>query len=370
MNDCFNNEYNLNIENYQNFSYLSLYSEDNNDNDYDIKNNNIFPITYKFNRVNHLIQEEKTTAFKTNNQYYYYDNLAQPIDNEEKNGIPPFFSLDKIIEIFDKEIIDSNIKKQIIEGKTFVENSLGYNYMEYTKKKRKRNEDTFNNFYVIVDKKDKRGRKTNNSHRNIHDKNKPDNIIKKIKAILFKSSLTFVNNILNLNKQKKLLKLDYNKYVNRLKSEENLNLLKMSLKEFFSQDISKKYSTKEKKPDHNKIIIDNLINDIMAQKEENIKDNINYKTIMFIFNITFEDFIDIYTYKKSLDDLLNDYKINKNEIDYMRIKNNIRGINDIFKDITKKNEGKYFSMFIFYLYNYKRWFYLRKCRNLPLDEKK
>ena len=74
----------------------------------------------------------------------------------------------------------------------------------------------------------------------------------------------------------------------------------MSLKEFFSREISKKYSTKEKKSDHNKIIIDNLINDIMAQKEENIKDNINYKTIMFIFNITFEDFIDIYTYKKSL----------------------------------------------------------------------
>ena len=179
-----------------------------------------------------------------------------------------------------------------------------------------------------------------------------------------------MNNILNLTEQKKLLKLDYDKYVNRLKREENLNLLKMSLKEFFSQDISKKYNTKEKKPDHNKIIIDNLINDIMAQKEENIKDNINYKTIMFIFNITFEDFIDIYTYKKSLDDLLNDYKINKNEIDYMRIKNNIRGINDISKDITKKNEGKYFSLFIFYLYNYKRWFCLRKCRNLPLDEKK
>ena len=370
MNDCFNNEYNLNIESYQNFSYLSLYSEDNNDNEYDIKNNNIFSITCKFNRVNHLIQEEKTTAFKTNNQYYYYNILEQPMDNEEKEGIPPFFSLDKIIEIFDKEIMDSNIKKQIIEGKTFVENSLGYNYMEYTKKKRKRNEDTFKNFYVIVDKKDKRGRKTNNNHRNIHDKNKPDNIIKKIKAILFKSSLTFVNNILNMNEQKKLLKLDYDKYVNTLKREEELNLLKMSLKEFFSREISKKYNTKEKKPDHNKIIIDNLINDIMAQKEENIKDNINYKTIMFIFNITFEDFIDIYTYKKSLDDLLNDYKINKNEIDYMRIKNNIRGINDISKDITKKNEGKYFSLFIFYLYNYKRWFYLRKCRNLPLDEKK
>ena len=230
MNDYFNIEYNLNNESYTNsFSFsLSFHSEENNVNDCDIKNNNILPIPSKFNITNNLIQEE-TTAFKTNNKYYFYNNLAlhlaQPMDNKEKNGIPPFFSLDKIIEIFDKEIIDSNIKKQIIEGKTFVENSLGYNYMEYTKKKRKRNEDTFKNFYVIVDKKDKRGRKTNNSHRNIHDKNKPDNIIKKIKAILFKSSLTFVNNILNMNEQKKLLKLDYDKYVNTLKREEELNLL-------------------------------------------------------------------------------------------------------------------------------------------------
>ena len=158
MNDCFNIEYNLNNESYYNsFSFsLSFHSEENNVNEYDIKNDNIFPITSKFNKANNLIQEEKTTAFKTNNKDYFYNNLAQPMDNEEKNDIPPFFSLDKIIEIFDKEIIDSNIKKQIIEGKTFVENSLGYNYMEYTKKKRKRNEDTLRDFYVIVDKKDKR----------------------------------------------------------------------------------------------------------------------------------------------------------------------------------------------------------------------
>ena len=136
MNDYFNNEYNLNNESYYNsFSFsLSFHSEENNVNECDIKNN-IFPIPSKFNITNNL--EEKTTPVKTNNKDYFYNNLAQTMDNEEKNGIPPFFSLDKIIEIFDKEIIDSNIKKQIIEGKTFVENSLGYNYMEYTKKKEK-----------------------------------------------------------------------------------------------------------------------------------------------------------------------------------------------------------------------------------------
>ena len=137
MNDCFNNEYNEYNESNYNFCSFSSLSEENNVNEYDIKNNNIFPITSKFNKGYHLILEEKTTAVKTNNKDYYYNNLAPPMDNEEKEGIPPFFSLDKIIEIFDKEIIDLNLKKQIIERKTFVENSLGYNYMEYTKKKEK-----------------------------------------------------------------------------------------------------------------------------------------------------------------------------------------------------------------------------------------
>ena len=367
MYEYFSDESNQYNDSFQN--YNSLDPQENNMNIFDIKNN-IFPIIPKFNKGHHLIQEEKTTAFKTNNKDYFYNDLTQSINNEVKNNMAPFFSMDNIIEIMDKEkLIDLEIINQIIEGKVYIENFDDYEYMEFTKRKRKRQDYSFKDFNVNVEKENKRGRKTNKSGRNKHDKNKSDNIIKKIKAILFKSSLTFMNNILNMNKEKKLLKLDYYKYVNKLKKENDLNLLKMTLKDFFSQEISKKYKTKES-PEHNKIIIDNLINDIMAEKEENIKDNINYKTIMFIFNITFEDFIDIYTYKKSLDDLLNDYKINKNEIDYMRIKNNIRGINDISKDITKKNEGKYFSLFIFYLYNYKRWFYLRKCRNLPLDEKK
>ena len=102
---------------------------------------------------------------------------------------------------------------------------------------------------------------------------------------------------------------------------------------------------------------ENIINN-----EENIKEIKNNNTIMFIFNITFEDFIDIYTYKKSIDDLLGDYKINKNDIDCLKITKNIIGINQIFREIIKKNDLNYFLFFIFYLYNYKRWFHLKKSR--------
>ena len=60
----------------------------------------------------------------------------------------------------------------------------------------------------------KRGREAkdnNNNKRETHDKRSPDNIIKKVKAAIFKYTLSFLNNILkeNLKKNVKLLPLDY-----------------------------------------------------------------------------------------------------------------------------------------------------------------
>ena len=51
----------------------------------------------------------------------------------------------------------------------------------------------------------KRGReaKDNNNKRETHDKRSPDNIIKKVKAAIFKYTLSFLNNILKENLKKK-----------------------------------------------------------------------------------------------------------------------------------------------------------------------
>ena len=76
----------------------------------------------------------------------------------------------------------------------------------------------------------------------IKGKHTPDNIIKKVKAAIFKYTLSFLNNILkeNLEKNVKLLPLDY-KYVNNLQKEQDLNFLNMNLKDLFSKEISPKY---------------------------------------------------------------------------------------------------------------------------------
>ena len=59
----------------------------------------------------------------------------------------------------------------------------------------------------------------------------PDNIIKKIKSILFKYIIEFLNKLLKkVSKKIKLAKLDY-KYINKLKRKDDLLLLKIKSKE-------------------------------------------------------------------------------------------------------------------------------------------
>ena len=135
----------------------------------------------------------------------------------------------------------------------------------------------------------KRGRKTKEiKDIGIHNKMVPDNIIKKIKAKIFEYAIVFLNNILSNNKkEEKLFKLDY-KYVNRLNREQDLQYLDMKLKELFSKDISPKYIIKNRHKDFNKRYISKILN--------NQSDN----TILFVFNITFRDWLDLFTLKKNI----------------------------------------------------------------------
>jgi len=61
--------------------------------------------------------------------------------------------------------------------------------------------------------------------------------------------------------------------------------------------------------------------------------------------MSFNDWIDIFTYKK-------DWEYN---INYNWFKFNLEKIDE--------DDEEYFSRFIFYLYNYKRWFMNKKGRN-------
>ena len=139
----------------------------------------------------------------------------------------------------------------------------------------------------------KRGRKSNDiKNIGIHNKMVPDNIIKKIKAKIFEYPIIFLNNILNNHKgENKLFKLDY-KFINRLNREQDLQFLQMKLKDLFSKEISPKYITTKRQKDSNKKYIEKIL--------KNQKDN----TILFVFNMTFRDWLDLFTFKKNIKEII------------------------------------------------------------------
>ena len=121
---------------------------------------------------------------------------------------------------------------------------------------------------------------SDNNKVKVHDKYTNDNLIKKIKNLILKNLLDFINNkiynsnIGHMNSEKKLFSLQaqktntyslYFKFMNK------------NLKDIFSQ-ISEKCSNHPK--DHNKNIIDSLIND---------KDEIKKNYFTKLFSLTFSD---------------------------------------------------------------------------------
>ena len=175
----------------------------------------------------------------------------------------------------------------------------------------------------------------------------PDNIIKKIKSKIFNLVLNFINNLLYLHfKERKLLKTDYS-YVNKMNQKENLEYLDMSLRDILSFDISKKYKFKFKnQKDYNKKIIEQV------EKLENTQ------TLTFALNLSLQDFMDIFCFIKKFEDFEK-----KENIDLAALKNSFTYCDSILKEIYDCSDD-YFAFFIFFIYNYKRWFSIKKKRNI------
>ena len=195
-----------------------------------------------------------------------------------------------------------------------------------------------------------------------HNRMASDNIIKKIKAGNFKYLAQFLNNVINYRKtpkeNNKIFKIDYC-YINQLNREKDLRYLNMPLKDLFSLlDVSPKY--KNINIQSNKIYIKRLLN---GQTDEAIK---------FAFNMTFRDWLDIFSFKKEVKDLLNEYNIrDDNDTVCKKIKESLVGVDDLLNNLVKKEENKkYFSNFTFYLYNYEYWFFKKKGRKSKRNNKK
>ena len=210
----------------------------------------------------------------------------------------------------------------------------------YTSKKRKRNIETVNTTLeteTIVSK----GRITtidkNNGKSGKHDKYESDNIIKKCKGTFISYVVENINIYLDKEKKyEKLLDLDYS-LISKIKKDSDLELLNMKLKDLVSKDISSKYKSKLNEKDYNK----NIINKIIQNEDSSEK-------LMNLLNMTFNEWIDIFTYKIE-NDYNKEYNLLQSALDKINQKNN--------------NDKEYLLKFIFYLYNYKRWFESKKGRN-------
>ena len=119
----------------------------------------------------------------------------------------------------------------------------------------------------------------------------------------------------------------------------------MPFKELFSKNISPCYS--RLKPDSNKIIIEKLL------QEESDKAN-----IAFALNMKLKDWIDIFTYKKEFNSIINlDYGNLDNLSQYFEYADNLS------LNIYRKNKNyNYLLYFVIYLYNYERRFSLKVRR--------
>ena len=211
----------------------------------------------------------------------------------------------------------------------------------------------------------KRGRKTQDDNtKRKQDENSHDNILKKCKRVLFDSNIEHINLVINAYKsikQKKfeLKKLNYYKYINKLKKEDEIKLLNMKLKDFVSLEISAKIWKSDK--DYNQKIIQKIL--------EEEKNNIEINSFL---NMTFGEWIDVFVFKKMLDydsnfNILQDalLKLYNKIFTIKRKQNDNLNFNKHKDDLDKtyKEKEKYFTRFIYYLFNYQNYFQNKKGRN-------
>ena len=169
-------------------------------------------------------------------------------------------------------------------------------------------------------------------------KNFPDNIIQKaknktIKYLFIYSQIYFNRYKLNIKKDIKLQKIEYKGFNDDLNKDINLQMLNTPLSTILSYTNRSKCKSNIN-PAHNK----KLIAEILEKEANNEK-------IMKFLNMNFNDWIYIFTRKKKIE----------HDIEF-------EGLRLALEEIMKKNEDDYLTRFVFYLYNYNRWFQNKKGR--------
>ena len=295
------------------------------------------------------------SAFNHQDNFSFYPKQKElALDEKDEDGLPRFYSSDDISNILSEY---PEIKKIFDKQRKILESSQHYYYM---KNKRKHIIKRFSKEELNIGKK--RGRKGKISNKATHGKENPDNIIRKLKQRYFKYILVFLNKILNLNSQQKLVKLNYMENISSLSRKKDLECLEMTLMELFSKNISKKYTSKPKTFNRDKI------NGILKRIPLNEKGH----TIKFVLNMKYKDFINLFTKKKKIQDLIESNENCDESIDCNLIKESLFDITHFIKDEfikKKKYDEEYFCLLLFYFYNSERYYNLKQIRKFKEKEK-
>jgi len=208
----------------------------------------------------------------------------------------------------------------------------------------------------------------------IHNKYTTDNIIIKIKNVMKKYLIIFVNNIIislygskKINEIRTILNLpkhaslslikdiNYKSIANKTRKKDNLDFLTISIEEFLSCRVSTRYRKINKRENvnlsnYNKIIINFLL-----------KDNKNKEVFNFLFkNLKIEDWFNIFIYQKDLS-----YFTNFNFLEEEQkkvIEASFIRIDDFFDKLSEEGDV-YFFCFLILIFNYKRFFLIKQERN-------
>ena len=190
------------------------------------------------------------------------------IDITNKNTQPTLnsnFAREKIIDFYDlneKQNLNMNMNMDLNENHILIEN----NPEDETKKK-------------MLGRKKKNCKEASN-----HDKYSEDNIIRKIKSTLLNFLRIFINSFINEKYNGNIGEGIFRKEILKMNQEQIIfgkydkQLIKRKLKDIFSYEISRKYSTFDS--DHNKKLIEFLLNEVDEEKRIEFEN---------LFSLTFMD---------------------------------------------------------------------------------
>jgi hypothetical protein len=295
-------------------------------------------------------------------------------ENEINQIFQKFINKD-MIEKFLLEIDDKHDEIKKIRNELYFQKGIRNKYRKKVNKKSININKTMDKTFLnqkgnIICGRKKKGDTT----KRVKNQYSSDNLVKKIKSVINNSLIFSLNNIINalynedqikqilteLNLVKKntfktitkvIKKIDQKFYAGKIKKDENLALLRKKIKEYLSNIISKKNG--DFPPDYNEKVIEKLLED---KKNKDI--------FSFIFNLTLDNWIQIFTYKKDLQYFNKNNQLNEDKLKI--IENNLIKIDNM---ILKINEFKkeYFHCFALIIYNIKEFFLKKEGRERKQD---